>query len=222
MRPNSYKMRKLSLLITLLLVLNSFAQGGYRDSNRIGISAGLTSLDLFSKQFNVKPGQGWIAGLSMRGNYYNNWQMVYGMHFTDSNFSLQSVTNEEINYKLSAVQVHLVGSYMVIQNHLTLEIGPVLQINGKLRIDEKDELKALKDSPYILAKDIININQINGNLYAGVTAGITNLRLNINYQYGFNNIMNNLNKKDELTIANGNQRFKANIGMISALLTIYL
>ncbi|MEZ4786892.1 MAG: PorT family protein [Flavobacterium haoranii] len=215
-------MRKLSLLITLLLALNAVAQGGYRDSNRIGISAGLTSLDLFSKQFNVKPGQGWVAGLSLRGNYYNNWQMVYGMHFTDSNFSLQSVTNEEINYKLSAVQVHLVGSYMVIQNHLTLEIGPVLQINGKLRIDEKDELKTLKDSPYIFAKDITNINQINGNLYAGITAGITNLRLNVNYQYGFNNIMNNLNKKDELTIANGNQRFKANIGMISALLTIYL
>lgn len=215
-------MRKLSLLITLLLALNAVAQGGYRDSNRIGISAGLTSLDLFSKQFNVKPGQGWVAGLSLRGNYYNNWQMVYGMHFTDSNFSLQSVTNEEINYKLSAVQVHLVGSYMVIQNHLTLEIGPVLQINGKLRIDEKDELKTLRDSPYIFAKDITNINQINGNLYAGITAGITNLRLNVNYQYGFNNIMNNLNKKDELTIANGNQRFKANIGMISALLTIYL
>ncbi|SHI86921.1 hypothetical protein [Flavobacterium haoranii] len=215
-------MRKLSLLITLLLVLNSFAQGGYRDSNRIGISAGLTSLDLFSKQFNVKPGQGWVAGLSLRGNYYNNWQMVYGMHFTDSNFSLQSVTNEEINYKLSAVQVHLVGSYMVIQNHLTLEIGPVLQINSKLKLDEADELLLLKDSPGLMAQDITKINQISGNVMAGITAGVTRFRLNVNYQYGFTNIMNSLNKKDELKLANGNQRFRGNIGMLSAMLTIYL
>lgn len=107
-------MKKLTILAILFLASFSYAQHGYRDSNRIGISGGITSLDLLSDQFNAKPGQGWLASLSLRGNYYNNWQMVYGMNFTDSNFSLQSVSGTEIDYKLSAVQVHLVGSYMVI------------------------------------------------------------------------------------------------------------
>ena len=57
---------------------------------------------------------------------------------------------------------------------------------------------------------------------AGITAGVTRFRINVNYQYGFINIMNNLNKKDELKLANGNQRFRGNIGMLSAMLTIYL
>ncbi len=215
-------MKKLALLLIVLFSTFSFAQHGYRDSNRIGISGGITSLDLLSDQFNAKPGQGWIGGLSLRGNYYNNWQMVYGMNFTDSNFSLQSVTGKDIEYKLSAVQVYLVGSYMVIENHLTLEIGPVLQINSKLKLDEADELLLLKDSPGLMAQDITKINQISGNVMAGITAGVTRFRLNVNYQYGFTNIMNSLNKKDELKLANGNQRFRGNIGMLSAMLTIYL
>lgn len=211
----------IAILITFV-TFSTAAQHGHRDSNRIGISGGITQLSLFSEQFNAKPGQGWVGSLSLRGNYYNNWQMVYGMNFTDSSFSLQSLTGKEIDYKLSAVQVQLVGSYMVIENHLTLEIGPVLQINGKLKVDKDDELLLLKDSPALTAKDITKINQINGNIMAGITAGVKNFRLNVNYQYGFNNIMNSLNKKDDLTVLNGNQRFRANIGMLSAMLTLYL
>lgn len=221
--PLKFKfMRYFLVSIFFLFSAVAIAQYKNKDSNHIGISAGVSQLSLFSDQFNATPGQGFIGGFSLRGNYYNNWQMVYGMNFTDSNFSLQSVTGKEIDYKLSAVQVHLVGSYMVIENHLTLEIGPVLQINGKLKIDEKDELLLLKDSPGLTAKDITKINQINGNIMAGVTAGVKNFRINVNYQYGFTNIMNSLNKKDELKLANGNQRFRANIGMLSAMLTIYL
>lgn len=215
-------MRIFALLIFVLTSTLIFAQHGHRDSNRIGISGGITSLDIHSDQFNAQPGMGYVLNLQLRGNYYNNWQMVYGMNFTDSKFSLQSVSGKDIEYKLSAVQVHLVGSYMVVENHLTLEIGPVLQINSKLKINEADELLLLKDSPALTAKDITNINQISGNIMAGVTAGVKRVRLNVNYQYGFTNIMNNLNKKDELTLANGNQRFRGNIGMLSAMITFYL
>jgi len=219
---NSDYMKKIIVLLTVLISISAMAQYGYRDSNRIGISAGITQLSLFSDQFNASPQTGWTAGLSLRGNYYNNWQAVFGMHFTDSNFSLQSVANEDINFKLSAVQVYLVASYMVVENHLTLEIGPVLQVNGKLKIDGKDEYKLLKDSPLLTANDIIDITKINGNIYAGVTAGLKNVRLHIAYQYGLNNIMNNLNKKDELVALNGNQKFKGNIGLISGMITFYL
>ncbi|MEZ4854368.1 PorT family protein [Flavobacterium sp.] len=215
-------MKKLFLVFILLCCNLMFSQYGDKDSNHIGLSGGITQLNLFSEQFKAKPEIGWVAGFSLRGNYYNNWQMIYGMQFTDSNFSLQSVTNTAINYKLSAVQVHLVASYMLIENHLTLEIGPVLQINGKLKVDSDKENLLLKDSPLVQAKDIVAINTFSGNVYGGVTVGFTNFRLNINYQYGFINVMNKLNKDDTLVLLNGNKDFKGNFGMLSGMLTIYL
>ena len=216
-------MKKIICLLTLIFSFSVNAQYGNRDSNRIGISGGVTQMSLFSDQFNAKPEMGWIAGFSLRGNYYNDWQMAFGMNFTESNFSLQPlIGNEDIKYKLSGVQVFLTGSYMVIENHLTLEIGPVLQINGKLAIDEEDKLKLLKDSSLLTANDIIDVTKINGNIYAGITAGIKNVRLHVSYQYGVNNFMNNLNKKDDLKLLNGDKKFKANYGILSGMITFYL
>lgn len=215
-------MKRIVCLFCLLFVFSVNAQYNRRDSNRIGISGGLTQMSVFSDQFNAKPGSGWIGGFSLRGNYYNNWQMAFGMNFTESNFSLSPLLgSKDINYKLSAAQIYLTGSYMIIENHLTFEIGPVLQINGKLAIDKDDELKILKDSP-LFAKDIVDVTKFNGNIYAGVTAGIKNLRLHVSYQYGVNNFMNNLNKKDELKLLNGDKKFKANYGILSGMITVYL
>lgn len=216
-------MKKIICLLTLFICFFMHAQYGKRDSNQIGISGGITQMSLFSDQFNARPEMGWTAGFSLRGNYYNDWQMAFGMHFTESNFSLQPlIGTEDIKYKLSGVQIFLTGSYMIIENHLTFEIGPVLQINGKLGLEEKDKLKLLKDSPLLTANDIVDITKVNGNIYAGITAGIKNVRLHVAYQYGVNNFMNNLNKKDDLKLRNGNQKFKANYGILSGMITIYL
>ncbi|CAM4181113.1 MULTISPECIES: PorT family protein [Flavobacterium] len=220
-------MKRVICLFSLFLAFSANAQYGNRDSNRIGISGGLTQMSVFSDQFNAKPESGWTGGFSLRGNYYNDWQMAFGMNFTESNFSLAPLFGtKDINYKLSAVQIFLTGSYMIIENHLTFEIGPVLQINGKLAIDKEDESTILKDSPSIinplLAKDIVDVTKINGNLYAGVTAGIKNLRLHVSYQYGVNNFMNNLNKSDDLKLLNGDKKFKANYGILSGMITVYL
>lgn len=215
-------MKKVICLLTLLFCLTLNAQYGNRDSNRIGISGGLTYMGLFSSQFNAKPELGWTAGFSLRGNYYNDWQMAYGMHFTQSNFSLKSlVGSDDITFKMSAVQVFLTGSYMIIEDHLTVEIGPVLQVNGKLELKQEDETKLLEDSPALTAKDIIDVTKISGNLYAGVTAGIRNVRLHVGYQYGVNNFMKNLNKNKDIQILNG-ENFKANYGMLSGMITFYL
>jgi hypothetical protein len=215
-------MRNIFVLALLIVTFSVSAQYGRRDSNRIGISGGITQMDLFSNQFNATPLNGWTAGFSLRGNYYNDFQMAYGMHFTDSNFSLQSVTGEAIDYKMSALQIYLTGSYMIVENHLTVEFGPVLQINGELAIDEKDEKLLLKDAPLLFAEDITDVTKINGNAYVGITAGIKQVRLHVAYQYGFTNFMNNLNKDKELVLRNDDTKFKANIGLISGMITFYL
>jgi hypothetical protein len=143
--PLKFKiMRYFLVSIFFLFSAVAIAQYNNKDSNHIGISAGVSQLSLFSDQFNATPGQGFIGGFSLRGNYYNNWQAVYGMHFSQSSFSLESITNKEIDFTMEAVQIYFCFSYRVIENHLNLEIGPVLQVNGKLKIDKEDELALTK------------------------------------------------------------------------------
>lgn len=215
-------MRNLVFFV-ILFTSSVIAQRGNRDSNRIGIEGGLTQLNIFTDNLTVKPDVGWIAGLGIRGNYYNNWQMGFGMFFTDSNFSiptLKGLQQTQTNFKMSAVQIYLVPSYTFIEDHLNFEFGPVLQVNGKLGIDKDDENNLLLDQPGLIAKDIVNVSQFNANFYVGINGGLQNVRLRIGYQYGLTNLFANL-KENENIIASGS-KMKGNIGLISGLITIYL
>ncbi len=72
--------KKISILLLLTTTIE-FAQYGRRDGNRIGISAGISQTTLFTINFKASPDIGFAGGLSVRGNYYNNWSMIYGMQF---------------------------------------------------------------------------------------------------------------------------------------------
>ena len=201
----------------------AMAQRGFRDSNRIGIGAGLTQLNIYTDNFTVTPESGWIGGLSVRGNYYNNWQMSFGMFFTDSNFSiptLKGLQQTQTNFKMSAVQIYIVPSYVAVKDHLNLEFGPVLQINGKLGIDKDDENNLLLDQPGLIAKDIVDVSKINANFYVGINGGIKNARARIGYQYGLTNFFGNLKNNDNVKLLG--EKMKGNIGLISGQITIYL
>ena len=110
--------------------------------------------------------------------------------------------------------------YVISQNHLNIEFGPVLQINDKLTIDKADEANFLVDQPLLTARDITDVSKINANIYAGINVGFTNVRLRLGYQYGLNNFFGNLNKNDELPSIG--EKFKGNLGIASGQLTIYL
>ena len=212
-------------LVVLLVLISStvVAQRGNKDSNRIGIGAGVTQMNIYTSNFEVTPESGWIGGLSVRGNYYNNWQMSFGMFFTDSNFSiptLNGLAQTQTNFKLSAVQIYIVPSYVVIEDHLNLEFGPVLQVNGKLGIAKKDETNLLLDQPGLIAKDIIDVSKINANFYVGINGGIKNVRARIGYQYGLTNFFGNLKNNDAVKLTG--EKLKGNIGLISGQITIYL
>lgn len=212
-------------LTTLIFFFTTltFAQRGNKDSNRIGISGGLTQMNIFTDNFGVTPQQGWTGGFHVRGNFYNDWQMSFGMFFTDSNFSVQTrklFSTVDTNYKLSAVQIYIMPSYVISENHLNLEFGPVLQINDKLTIAKDEETNLLVDQPLLTAKDITDVSKINANIYAGINFGVKNFRLRLGYQYGVNNFFNNLNNNDKVPVIG--EKFKGNIGMASAHLTIYL
>jgi hypothetical protein len=195
-----------------------FSQYHYRDSNRIGISFGVNQFTLNTNDFQTKPGTGWNGSLSMRGNYYNNWDMVYAMQFSENNFSVVTESGyitEDTNYKLSSVQISLMWSYKIIESHLSVEMGPLVQINGKLNVEKGKENNIITGTT-LLAKDIVDISQFNFYPVIGITAGVRHVRLNVSYQYGVNNMLGNLNNQ------NLGYNFKGNPGILNGNLIIYL
>lgn len=216
-------MKNILVLVCALFSVIGWAQRGHKDSNRIGIGGGLTQMSVYTSNFNVTPQTGWIGGFHVRGNYYNDWQMSFGMFFTDSNFSVQTrkvISTVDTNYKLSAVQIYIMPGYVVSQNHFNIEFGPVIQINDKLKIDKDEENNFLVDQPTLTAKDITDVSKINANIYAGINVGFTNARLRVGYQYGLNNFFGNLNNNEKVPTIN--EKFKGNLGIISGQLTFYL
>jgi hypothetical protein len=213
-------MKKLFISFVFILLSSSvFAQYYYRDSNRIGIMVGVNQLSLNTNDFTTKPELGWNAGLSMRGNYYNNWDMVYSIQFSENNFTVPTrklgLLAQDVNYKLASAQVSLQMSYRLIENHLTFEFGPIVQVNGKLKLDGDKENNIINGTT-LLAKDIVDVSNFNFYPSVGITAGVKHFRFNVSYQYGLNNFLGNLNK-DNLGVD-----FKGNPGILNGNIIIYL
>lgn len=211
-------MKRLCFVISMLISTACFAQYEYRDSNRIGIFFGINQFTLNTNNFQTKPDTGWNAGLSMRGNFYNDWDMVYAIQFSENNFSVATIggfITEDTNYKLPSAQISLMWSYKIVENHLSLEFGPLVQINGKLKVDQDQENNIISGTT-LLAQDIVDISQFNFYPVVGITAGVRHIRLNVSYQYGINNMLGNLNNK------NLGYNFKGNPGILNGNLIIYL
>ena len=213
-------MRKITLTLFFIFVsMTSFSQYKYRDSNRIGISFGVNQFTLNTDNFQTKPDFGWNAGLSMRGNFYNIWDMLYTIQFSENNFSVATNTltlaQEDVNYKLASAQVSLQLSYRLIENHLSIEFGPIVQVNGKLNMDNTEENNVIAGTT-LLAKDIREISNFNFYPTVGITFGIRHFRANISYQYGVNNMLENLNNN------NLGVNFKGNPGILNGNLILYL
>ena len=220
-------MKKTFLLLTFIFSLTITAQHNRRDGNRIGISAGITQTSLNTSSFNTKPESGWMAGMAVRGNYYNDSSMIFGMQFFENNFAVETAKPlsgaiEQVKYKAMGVQIRLLYSYNVVKNHVSIDLGPVLQVNDKLKIDSKSELNTIVGKPLLTAKDITDVTKFNGNIYAGISAGTKRIRAVISYQYGLNNFLNNLNKTEEMTLKNNNSDFKGHLGIISGQLLFNL
>ena len=206
-----------NLFLVAFLIFFSFtaySQYEERDGNRIGITVGVSQATLATSNFKTNPGIGWNCGLSVRGNYYNNWSMIYGMQFFQNNIEVQTLTatnqKADTKYSLSGAQIRLLLSYNVVKNHVSLDFGPVLQINGKLKVDSKDENNTISGT-VLKANQILDVNTVNGNAYIGFSAGTRRVRAIFFYQYGFTNILNSLNSQDGL----GKYNFKGNMSSIS-------
>lgn len=204
----------------VLISMMATAQYNYRDANRIGIIAGINQFALSTDNFTTAPGTGWNAGLSLRGNFYNDFDMVYAIQFSENNFTVATTNvflkNEEVKYTLPSAQISLMLSYKLIENHLSVELGPLFQINGKFKIDEQFEDNTVTGTA-LSANDITDISNFNFYPAIGITGGVRHFRLNVQYQYGVTNMLGKINNPDE-----GISGFKGHGGILSGNLIIYL
>lgn len=211
------------LLGLFFITQGLFAQFGNGNYNHIGITVGATQTSLFTDQLNTKPEMSWIAGLSIRGNYYNNFAMVYGMHFTESKFSVEThngIMREDVDVKAMSGQIYLLLSYKIAGSFVTLDFGPALQFNGKLSYDKSKENQSLVGQELLRLKNIEKISTFNGLAHAGLTAGFENIRLNVSYQYGFTNFLGAVNDQKEVKDL-GVDKLKGNTGTIIGAVIFY-
>jgi hypothetical protein len=212
----------LLVAICMCFVTKSFSQkGNYRISNGFSIGGGVTNFNIITDNFITKEGNGFAGGFAATVDIPHRWYNVsFGMQLSESSISISgrpdnSITSEEfIDYKMFAAQVALMAHIKIIETYFTLDVGPMLQYNGKLELkDQTKEVYFINNYSNLSALDITNISQFNLNGAIGVTAGIKFLKLKAQYVYGFTNILKKL-ENENLDTTGGDSRFKGNQTML--------
>lgn len=212
----------LLVVVTICFVTKSFSQrGDYDIVNGFGIFGGITKVNLSTDNFITTEGDGFIGGMSatvdIPHKFYN---MSFGMQLSESTISILgrpnivSSTNQFIDYKLFAAQVALMGHIKLAGPYVTLDLGPMLQYNSPLEIEDKSqEGYFINNYLNLRAEDISNISQFNINGAVGITAGFKFLKLRAHYIYSATNILKKL-ESETIDTSGGNSRFKGNLSML--------
>jgi hypothetical protein len=190
-------MKKILLLFIGIFPMTVSAQYDYEDSNMIGLTGGINQLTMSADGLQAKGGTGWNAGLSVRGNFFNNWDAVYAMQFSEYHFSVASSNAigipQEVEYTMSGGQISLQFSYKIVPRHFSVEFGPAIHFQGKMEY-ERNKSGNILNGTALTADQLRDISKINVSPCVGFTAGFLNLRLNVSYQYGILNTFAKVNK----------------------------
>lgn len=187
---------------------NLSAQRNYDSYNRIGVTGGITFFNIETDDLQTASESGFSAGFTTRGPIYNDFDLVYGINFTGNKVSVLGnnlLISEQILYQFQAAQLTFLGSYNIVKHHLSIEFGPILNINGKLKLeDERFSDYILEGYSILRAEEIQDISRLNFHLAGGISTGFESFKISGLYQYGVTNILNKLNDQNlENTDFNG-------------------
>ncbi|MAN58281.1 MAG: hypothetical protein CMC08_00415 [Flavobacteriaceae bacterium] len=197
--------KNLTLVAAFLLIsVYGYGQQRFTEYNYLGITGGLTQYDINTDQLNTEAGQGFMFGFHARGAFYNNFDLVYGINFYNSTVGVYGERalpiagdGRYIEYNIQSALIHVLLSVNIVRDHLTLEAGPLLNVSGKLKLDDEAYADYILDGYNTLrADDIQDVSKVNFRVMGGLTAGFRKFKLNAQYQYGVTNMLNNLNEKD--------------------------
>lgn len=193
-------------MLVMFLSFPTYSQMQDYDSyNRLGIQAGVTFGGLTSDNFEISLGKGFMGGLTTRANVYRHMVIIYGVNFFQFNTGLhlqESLSSPAVltDFKASGVQINLFGGYKLLGEHLSIEAGPVLQVSSKWKPEAQFEDYFIEDSPF-RAKDLEDVSKVNLNVAANLSTGFRDLKFWLQYQYGINNILKNLEPEGENSAA---------------------
>jgi hypothetical protein len=218
------KNKLLLLLVALSIgfVTNIFAQrGNYRIANGIAITGAMTNFNIVTDNFNTKQDTGFLGGMTATVDIPNRWYNIsFGMQLSENHLKIEgrsdALTKDIafIEYKLFAAQVAMLAHIKLIDNNVTIDVGPMLQYNGKLELNNTaEENYYINNYSNVTASDITNISQFNINGAIGASAGLDFIKLKVQYIYGFTNIFKKLNSQN-LDTSSGNGSFKGNQSML--------
>lgn len=202
-------LRNLTFVTLLLFVSIALqAQRNFEGYNRLGFQAGMNLFDINSSDLTTRQGTGFMGGFTTRGSFRGAFDLIYGISFFGNELEVLAINTgdasnrnveEYIDYSMQAVQINFLGSLNVVRHHFSLEFGPVLNVNGKLKMKDEDEFGRYilaVDDAIIRANEIQDISKVNVRAMGGFTAGLENFRVWAQYQYGVTNMLKNLNDKE--------------------------
>ena len=201
---------------------------GSGNYNRIGIQARYAVLDIETSDFEIAGDTGFMAGLTTRGRLYNNFGMIYGIDFVSLSTNVQgralgNVSFEDMQYTVIGAQLNLLLSYNILEQNLAIEAGPALMVNSKMTLkNQGQEDNIVKGYASLKATDIEEISRINPFVVVALTGGFERIRFSVQYQYGFTNILGNLNSQDLQDIDRTVPDFNGSSSIISGGIVLYL
>tara|TARA_Y100000815_G_scaffold69739_1_gene58675 strand:- start:1441 stop:2118 length:678 start_codon:yes stop_codon:yes gene_type:complete len=217
-------MKKLKYILLVVIcigfVTKMNAQRRYKIENTIGLQGGITQFDIITDNFETKQGTGYIGGLTAAVDIPHKWyNLSYNIQFAENTVEISSrpsgtIGSEEfIEYKMMMAQISFLGHLKLIKKYLTIDAGPMVQYNSKLKLDdESKEDNIITGYDNLSAKDITDISRFNVNGLVGLSAGTNHFRVRAHYIYGFLNTLNKLN--DNNFNLNNGDRFEGNQSML--------
>ncbi|WP_248724575.1 hypothetical protein [Seonamhaeicola sp. ML3] len=214
----------LLVCFSLVFVTSGFAQrGNYRITNGFSVAGGISQFNIATDNFITDQGSGFAGGFLSTVDIPHKWYNIsFGIQFSENSIGISarpsqsapSTPNEFIDYKLFAAQFAFLVNAKVIEDHFTIDFGPMLQYNSRLELkDNTQENYVINNYTNLTATDIADISRFNINGAIGASLGIKHFKLRAQYVYGFTNIFNKL-ESSNLDTSGGDARLKGNTNML--------
>ncbi len=232
LKSHTLKMQKKQFILLVVfciafVTISNAQRKRYKIKNGIGLIGGLTEYDITTDNFVTKSGSGFLGGMIATVDIPHKWYTVsYGLQFSQNSIGIEgrsiatSKQVELLEYDLMAVQLAFMLHVKLISDNLTIDLGPQLQFNGQLDLQNSNQEDFfINGYDALLAEDISDISPFNVNGIVGASAGIGNFKLRASYSYGFTNILRKLNDGD-LATTPSSEKFEGNQSMLAFALMI--
>jgi hypothetical protein len=159
----------------------------YSYNNRLGLGGDATFFNITSDDVNVTQGTGWSVNFETRGDFRDDFDLIYSLGIFNHNFSVnENVTNDKIDMSTLGVEIKFLLAWKIAQSdYFSIEAGPALQLNGELKIGNEERYgeSFIGGSNPVAIQEFQNTMPVNLNGVIGFSGGARNFRVTAHYHY---------------------------------------